>query len=209
MIKNTSYRVKSDVNTEEERLYYQIEEGAYVTTSTGVWTVWNGEWRKIYPSAGEGSGLGWVRYDDTVYTEENKFSLANGVKVTLPNNAGNIIRSHTGVDYYDSSTQKVTAEYENDLYMATVVFKYSAPNANQTFLRLQLEGGNGTPYERLGEDIEIGKGNDVMHEFHSVFQYYADSSFLTNGATWKITALGGTAQLWDIIFFISKVQSYA
>jgi hypothetical protein len=209
MIKNTSYKVQSDVDSEEVRLAYQIEEGAYVTTSAGVWTVWNGEWRKIYPSAGIGSGLGWVRYDDTVYTEANKFSLADGVKVTLPNNAGNIIRSHTGVDYYNSSTQKVTAEYENDLYMATVVFKYSAPNANQTFLRLQLEGGNGTPYERLGEDIQIGKGNDVMHEFHSVFQYYADSAFLTNGATWKITSTGGTAVLWDIILFISKVQSYA
>ena len=36
---NTSYRTKADINTEEERLYYNIEEGAYVTTSAGVWTV--------------------------------------------------------------------------------------------------------------------------------------------------------------------------
>jgi hypothetical protein len=206
---NTSYRVKADVDSEETRLSYNIEEGAYVTTSSGVWTVQNGEWRKIYPHGGTGSGLGWVRYDDTVYTEANKFDLALDTKVTIPNNAGNVVRSHADVDYYDSSTEKVTAEYENDLYLATLVFKYAAPNANRTFLRVQLEGGNGTPYERLGQDINLAKGNDVMHEFHSVFQYYADSSFLTNGATWKITAFGGTAELWDIIFFISKVQSYA
>ena len=209
MIKNTSYKVQSDVNTEEERLYYQVEEGAYVTTSAGVWTVWNGEWVKLYPQAGEYTGLGWTRYDDTVYTSSNKLALADGVQVTLPNNGGNIVRSYTGIDYYDNSTQKVLADTLNNVYLFTVTFKYSAPNANQTFLRLQLEGGNGTPYERVGQDITVGKGNDVTHEFHSVFQYYVDSEFVTNGATWKLTAEGGTAVVWDIIYFIQKTQSYA
>jgi hypothetical protein len=91
--------------------------------------------------------------------------------------------------------------------MATVVFKFSSPNANQTFLRLQLEGGNGTPYERLGSDIALPKGNDVEHEFHMVFQYYADDEFVSNGSQWKITANGGSASVWDIIFFISKLQN--
>ena len=40
---NTSYKVQADINTEEERLYYAIEDGAYVTTSAGVWT--SLEWR--------------------------------------------------------------------------------------------------------------------------------------------------------------------
>jgi hypothetical protein len=92
--------------------------------------------------------------------------------------------------------------------MATVIFKYSAPNANHTFLRLQLEGGNETPYERLGNDISLGKGNNVTHEFHQVFQYYADESFVDNGSQWEITATGGVASIWDIIFFISKIQGY-
>jgi hypothetical protein len=206
---NTSYRTKADVNTEEERLYYNIEEGAYVTTSAGVWTVWNGEWVKLYPQSGAGSGLGWTRYDDTVYIESNKLSLTDGAQVTLPNNGGNIVRSYSGIDYYDTSTQKVLGDTLNDVYLMTVVFKASAPNANQTFLRLQLEGGNGTPYERVGVDVNFAKGNDVMHEFHQVFQYYTDSAFISSGATWKLTSTGGTAQVWDIIFFISKVQSYA
>ena len=72
---NTSYRTKADVNTEEERLYYNIEEGAYVTTSAGVYTVWNGEWVKLYPQGGVDSGLGWVRYDDSTYTSSNKLTL--------------------------------------------------------------------------------------------------------------------------------------
>jgi hypothetical protein len=139
MIKNTSYKVQADVDSEEIRLAYNIEEGAYVTTSAGVWTVWNGEWRKIYPHGGTGSGLGWARYDDNQYTSLNKLSLSDGVEVTLPNNASNIVTSHTGVEYYDGS--KIQAEYENDLYMMTVVFKASAANANSTFLTLNLQGG--------------------------------------------------------------------
>jgi hypothetical protein len=205
---NTSYKVQADVDSEEVRLQYQIEEGAYVTTSTGVWTVYDGAWVKIYPQAGDSTGIGWTRYDDTVYTSENKLALADGVKVTVPNNGGNIVRSYTGIDYYNTTTQKVLGQTANNVYVFTVTFKYSAPNANQTFLRLQLEGGNGAPYERVGQDINVGKGNDATHEFHSVFQYYVDSDFVTNGATWKLTATGGTASVWDIIYFIQKTQSY-
>jgi hypothetical protein len=135
---NTSYKVKSDVNTEEERLYFNIEDGAYVTTSAGVWTIWNGEWVKLYPQSGTGSGLGWTRYDDTVYTSENKLTLADGVEVVLPNNGGNIYRSYEGIDYYDPATQRVLGDNANDVYLFTVVFKVSSANANQTFLRASV-----------------------------------------------------------------------
>ncbi len=206
-IKNTSYRVKSDINSEEERLSYNIEEGAYVTTSAGIWSVYNGEWVKIYPKGGVGSGLGWARYDDTNWISSNKLPLLDGVSVILNNNAGNVVLSDDSINYYNNSTYKVLADNENELYMVTVVFKYSAPNANQTYIRLQLEGGNGTPYERLGSDIPFPKGNDITHEYHQVFQYYADSSFVNNGSQWKITSNGGNANVWDIIFFISKIQN--
>ena len=206
---NTSYKVQSDVNTEEERLYFNIEDGAYVTTSAGVWTIWNGEWVRLYPQSGAGSGLGWTRYDDTVYTSENKLTLADGVEVVLPNNGGNIYRSYEGIDYYDPSTQKVLGDNANDVYLFTVVFKVSAPNANQTFLRLQLDSISGTPYERVGEDFGFIRGNNVAHEFHQVFQYYITPDFIASGSNWKINAIGGTAQIWDITYFIQKTQSYA
>ena len=209
MIYNTAYKIKVDNATDEERLLYNIEEGAFVTTASGVWTVYGGEWVKIFPQSGAGSGLGWTRYDDTVYDVDNKLSLTDGNQVTLPNNGGNVVRSYTGIDYYNSSTQKVLGDSLNDVYAMTVVFKCSASNANQTFLRLQLEGGNGTPYERVGQDFAFSKGNDVLHEFHSVFQYYVDSAFITSGATWKITSTGGVASVWDVIYFIQKTQSYA
>jgi len=209
MIKNTSYKVQSDVNTEEERLYYQIEEGAYVTTAAGVWTVWNGEWVKLYPQSGVGSGTGWARYDDGEWTSASKFPLLQDAEVVLPNNGASVYRSYTGVDYYNSTTKKVLADAENDTYVMTLVFKYQAPNANQTYLEIHFEGGNGTPYDRIRDTITFPKGNDVTHDFHRVFQWYADSDFVDLGATWKITASGGSATVWDIIFFIQKTQSYA
>ena len=207
-ILNTSYKVQADVNTDAERLAYNIENGAYVTTESGVWTVQNGNWVKLYPSGGQGSGVGWARYDDDTYTAENKLNLVQDVSTVLTNNASNIVKSETSINYYNPLTSKILADKKDELYMATVIFKYSAPNANHTFIRLQLEGGNETPYERLGNDISLGKGNNVTHEFHQVFQYYVDQSFVDNGSQWEITATGGVASIWDIIFFISKIQGY-
>jgi len=209
MVKNTSYKVHAGTSTDAERLTYNIEDGAYVTTESGVWTVYNGEWVKLYPQSGAGTGLGWTRYDDGAFTEASKLTLADGVSIEMPNNAASVYKSYDGIDYYNGITRKVLADNLNDVYLMTIVFKCSAPNANQTFLRLQLDATNGTPYERVGVDIPFPKGNDTAHEFHQVFQYYADQNFVENGSNWKIVATGGAAQIWDIVFFIQKTQSYA
>lgn len=207
MVKNTSYKVHAGTTTDAERLTYNIEEGAYVTTESGVWTVYNNAWVKVYPQAGEGTGIGWTRYDDTQYTSLNKLSLVDEVEINLPNNAINAYRSYSGIDYYNGT--RILADNLNDVYVLTVAFKCSAENANQTYLRIQLDAENGTPYERVGVDVSFPKGNDIEHEFHQVFQYYADQNFVDNGSLLKLTPTGGTAKVWDIIYFIQKTQSYA
>ena len=206
---NTSYKVHAHQTTDAKRELFNIEEGAMVTTESGIWQVYNGAWRKIYPQSGIGSGLGWTRYDDDQYTSLSKLSLADGVEITLPNNAANTYRSYTGIDYYNGTTKRVLADNLNDVYIMTIAFKCSSANANQTYLRLQLDAENGTPYERVGVDIAFPKGNDVAHEFHQVFQYYADQNFVDNGSFVKVTSTGGTAKIWDVIYFIQKTQSYA
>ena len=80
---NTSYKVQVDVDTDTIRNQYNIEEGAYVTTESGVWTVFGGEWVKLYPQSGVGSGLGWARYDDGLYTSSNKLELLDGIEISL------------------------------------------------------------------------------------------------------------------------------
>ena len=206
---NTSFKVHAHQTTDAKRELFNIEEGAMVTTESGIWQVYNGAWRKIYPQSGIGSGLGWTRYDDDQYTSLSKLSLADGVEITLPNNAANTYRSYSGIDYYNGTTKRVLADNLNDVYVLTIAFKCSSANANQTYLRLQLDAENGTPYERVGVDIAFPKGNDVAHEFHQVFQYYADQNFVDNGSFIKVTSTGGTAKIWDVIYFIQKTQSYA
>jgi hypothetical protein len=207
-ILNTSYKVQADVNTDAERLAYNIENGAYVTTESGVWTVYNGNWVKLYPHAAIETGLGWVRYDDGLYTSENKLTLSSGVETTLTNNGANIVRSQEGLDYYNPTTSKLIATTQKDVYITTVVFNYSASNASQAFMHLNLENTGTTPYDRLKTDILFPKGNNETHEFHGVFQYYVDQDFIDNGSSWKVTADGSTCKIWDIIFFISKIQGY-
>lgn len=205
---NTSYKVQVDVDTDVIRNQYNIEEGAYVTTESGVWTVFNGAWVKLYPQGGVGSGLGWARYDDSQYTSLNKLTLVQDTEVELPNNANTSYRSYAGVDYYNGTTRRVSADAANETYIMTVVFKASAANANSTYLEMNFMGENGTPYDRIRQTISFPKGNDVAHDYHGVFQYYADENFALNGSWWEIVSIGGSAQIWDIIYFIQKTQSY-
>jgi hypothetical protein len=209
MIKNTSYKVQSDVNTEGERLYYQIEEGAYVTTSAGVWTVWNGEWRKIYPQAGVATGIGWARYMDSQYTEASPLSLADGVSTLLSNNKATVIRSDSSVEYYENGVnQKIIGDHLNDVYIITIEFKAQAVNANQTHLDLSIQNGGGV-IENIDIALAFIKGNATTQIFHNIFQYYIDQSFLDNGASVYVESNGGTSTVWDIEYFIQKTQSYA
>ena len=206
---NTSFKVHASTTTDAERLTYNIEEGAMVTTESGIWQVYNSAWRKLYPQSGVGSGLGWVRYDDNQYTSESKLNLADGVEVTLTNNGASVVRSESGIDYYNTTTNELIATTVNDVYLMTVVFNYSAANANQTYMHLNLDDAGSTPYSRLKQDIIFPKGNDVDHHYHGMYQYYVDQDFIDNGSSWKVTADGGTAKIWDIIYFIQKTQSYA
>lgn len=159
-----------------------------------------------------GSGLlGWARYDDTQYTTSSAFtaSVVAGEQ-TLPNNAGNKIETHlhSTISFYNEANQKIQVENDADVYMCTVTFKAKTPNANGTHIRVQLDSTGTTPYERVGKDLFFGKGNDVWHEYHEVFQYYADSDFLTNGNRWKVQSFGDTVYIADIIIFIQRTQNH-
>jgi len=155
--------------------------------------------------------LGWARYDDTQYTTSSVYTLTVAAgEQRLPNNAGNTIETHlhSDVSFYNSGSGKIQVENDGDVYMCTVVFKAKSANVNGTSMRLQLDSTSGTPYERVGKDLFFGKGNDVWHEFHEVFQYYADSDFITNGNRWNIQAFGNTVSIANVIFFIQRTQNH-
>jgi hypothetical protein len=204
--KNTAIKVQTDIVSDVERLTYAIEEGSIVQTETGYWIVRDGAWVNLNTS--DAQGLGWARYDDGQYTSSNKLTFADGVAALLPNNAADVNwYLNDPFALYAPMTGRVYGLKENDTYIFTVVFKASAANAQQTYGELRLEGGNGTPYERLASTINFPRGNAVEHPFHQVFQYYVDEDFITNGNFWQLTAVGGDILVWDIIFFIQRTQS--
>ena len=204
--RNSSYRVHVQDTTEAEVASVNIENGAMLRTDSALYMGHNNQNVVVYPQ-NVITVNGWARYDDTIYTSSNKLALADGVEVVLPNNAGAVYRSHPSITFYNGTTNKVLAINENDVYQITVVFRYSAANANQTYLSMHFQGGNGTPYDRIKSDITFAKGNEVTHDFHQMFQYYADASFVENGTDWRVTANGGSANIWDIIYFIQRTQN--
>ena len=203
---NSAYKVHVEHTNQAEVDAVNIEDGAMLHTTDALYMGHNGSNVVVYPQ-NVITVNGWARYDDTIYTSSNKLALSDGVEVVLPNNAGAVYKSHPSINFYNGTTKKVLAINENDVYQITVVFRYSAANANQTYLSMHFQGGNGTPYDRIKSDITFAKGNDVTHDFHQMFQYYADASFVANGTDWRVTANGGSALIWDIIYFIQRTQN--
>ena len=204
MSKNTAYRVHVEDVAQSVVDNVNIENGAMLRTSDALYMGHNGQNVVVYPQGGTTS-LGWARYDDTQYTSAAKLSLADGVEVHLTNNGGNVYRSHSSIDFYNTSTNKLLGINENDVYITTIVFNASAPNANQTHLDIRMVGAG--DIERVHQTIGFYKGNDTTQNFHQMFQYYTDSTFVSDGVDIKIMADGGSATVWDIIFFIQRTQN--
>jgi hypothetical protein len=203
---NSAYKVHVQETTEANKDSVNIEQGAMQVTDEALYMGFNGSNVIVYPQTGT-RNLGWARYNDGQYTSASKLSLADGALTLLPNNAASVVRSDSSIAFYNSTTGKVLGTAMNDVFMLTIVFKASAANANQTYLTIEMDNINGTEYSRLSEDLTFPRGNDAEHNFHNVFQYYVDADFVSNGATWRIKATGGTAQVWDIIYFIQRTQN--
>jgi hypothetical protein len=202
--KNTSYKVHVQHTDQSEVDNVNIESGAMLHTNDALYMGHGGSNVIVYPQGGT-TQLGWARYDDTTYTSSNKLSLSDGVEVKLPNNGGAIYRSHSSIDFYNSTSQKLLGLNENDVYVTTIVFNVSSPNANQTHIDLRMVGSG--DIERVHKTMAFFKGNDTAQNFHEVFQYYTDSTFVSDGVDVKISSIGGSASVWDIIFFIQRTQN--
>lgn len=156
--------------------------------------------------------LGWARYDDTQYTTSSAFSLTTGAgEQILPNNGGNTIETHlhSNVSFYNTGSQTIQVENSGDVYMCTIVFDAKTTNATGTYLRIQLDSNGTTPYERVGKDLFFPKGNNTWHEFHEVFQWYADDDFVANGNVWRVQAFEHNVDIANIIFFIQRTQNHS
>jgi len=204
-MKNTAFKVHVGNATQTEVDDVNIEQGAMLVTDESLFMGFNGEQVRVYPPQSDKMGLGWARYDDTQYTSVSPFNFTT-TAFTVPNNKGNVIDSHiySEIDYYAGN--KLKAEFENDVYIITIAFKAQISNANG-YVDLYLEGGNGTPYDRVKDTITFPKGANSEHTFAKTFQYYADEDVVTNGLSVKMKA-SHSGNIHDVIYFIQRTQNH-
>lgn len=147
---------------------------------------------------------GWNRFDDGQYTDVSPLTINDGQTVTLTND-GVKFQAAYGTDvFYNDATSTVLAINQDDTYMITVTFRAAASNASSGHMDISMTGPAG--YDRISETLKFAKGNGVAQNFHLVYQYYADADFVANGAQFELTADGTTIDVWDIIYFIQRVQ---
>jgi len=204
-MKNTAFKVHVQESTQTEVDDVNIEQGAMLVTDESLFMGFNGEQVRVYPPQSDKMGLGWARYDDTQYTSELPYSFTT-TDFVVPNNAGNVIDTHihSEIEYYSSN--KVKAEFDGDVYVITIAFKAQISNANG-YVDIYLEGGNGTPYDRIRDTITFPKGNNVEHTFAKTFQFYADEDVVINGLSVKMGA-SHSGQIHDVIYFIQRTQNH-
>ena len=202
---NTAYKVHIQEATQNEVDSVNIEQGAMLVTDEALFMGFNNEQVRVYPPQSDKMGLGWARYDDTQYTTASPYSF-NTTAFIVPNNSGNIINSHIHSDAAFYSTNKLRAEFENDVYIVTISFKAKISNANG-HIELYLQDGGATPYDKVRDIITFPKGNNVEHSYAKTFQYYADADFVANGLNVKMLA-SHSGQLHDVIYFIQRTQNH-
>ena len=147
---------------------------------------------------------GWNRFDDDQYTSVSPLEVFEGTPVVLPNDGVKFSDSYGSAVFYNPAASEILAINEDDTYIITVTFKAASSNAANSYMDLSLSGPAG--YDRISETLTFPKGNNVPHNFHKVYQYYADADFITNGAQLEIEVVGATAEVYDIIYFIQRVQ---
>ena len=191
---NTAYKVNCD--TLETESGKTIENGTLHVYDNRLKVHLNNEIKEV----GLAEVNAWGRYDDTQYTSASSFAFTTA-EFTLPNNAGNVV-SNTEFPFYNGT--KLLSENTNDVYIITIAFKAKINNANGHF-ELYLQGGNGTPYDRVKDIVIFPKGNNIEHAYAKTFQFYADADVVTNGLSIKATA-SDNGEIYDVIYFIQRTN---
>jgi len=148
---------------------------------------------------------GWARYDSAESFSSSPMDITDGnYGIPIMSLAANQLinpYSHDNGKLFEFNSADV-----NSTYVITIVFKASAANANQTHIDLNFISGS-TDYERLSKSIGFFKGNNLVENFHEVFQIYVDGDLVTHGLSPRFYAQGGNLKLGDAIYFIQKTQT--
>jgi len=147
----------------------------------------------------------WARYDFyESFDRGTEFSINDGAFFQPINVLYSTIMSGFNPFHYTNGRFEFSQSDKNKVYTLTVVFKASAPNANQTHIDIAFTAQG--DYSRLGKSIGFYKGNGTVQNFHEMFQFYVDQDLIDWGLQVNIGADGGSVFVGDVIYFINELK---
>lgn len=149
--------------------------------------------------------LGFQRIDDSQFTDISPLEITDGNTATVLTNNGLKYSLLVGSNSFFDGNGRINPEKENDVYQLSVVFNIISDNTNNGHIDLYIGGPNGD-YERIKKTITFAKGNGDVQNIYESFSFYADADFIQQGAKIYVDSFGSNVKIFDIIFFINRVQ---
>ena len=148
---------------------------------------------------------GWGSYKDTIYTQANKFSIAQNTQVVVPNNGATKIENQlpTGVTtLYNTSNQKITPVNATSLYGVRVRFKVVNSGTTTDFISVSLEKAT-TDVPFTDDKVLRADVSPQSIDINTIV--YSDDTALSNGFTVRLKSGASAIQIYDVEFIISKL----
>lgn len=150
---------------------------------------------------------GWADYVDTQYTSIAPFTVLEGTKVTLPNNAGSIVDPQKPTDistFYDSVNRRITGR-NGDGLLITIEFIVRPTSNAQTRVKTSIDigGAIGEIYQR---ELFLTKGDGVDHFYLTTTNAYTLGTWEANGGEVLIEAIGGGVEIYGIRYVLARTH---
>ncbi len=155
------------------------------------------------------SNHGWAQYADGTYTSSSPLVVNQGVKVTLPNDASNVIDTHLPAgttSFYDGITNTVTPDNVGNSYSIRIDFDcYTTSNTGYGEISLDVGGA-------IGEILNIpvnfprGTGSSNVRVFSRTSLLYSLDTFVSTGGVLSYESIRGNTSIYNIVYVIAKTS---
>lgn len=149
---------------------------------------------------------GWAQYTDTQYTDVSPFAITADTKVTLPNNAGDVLDIQKPLyipTFYDEVGQVITGR-NGDGISWSIELKV-VPSVSADFVELSIDIG-GAVGEIYTSDYAFPKGANVVRNIiYAIPSAYTLGTWEANGGAVKIVS-NGACDIYGIRYVITQTH---
>ena len=161
-----------------------------------------------YTTASVNAGTGWAQYGDTQYTNLSPFVITSGTEVNIPNNAGSNIVNHLppNVSSLYNGTD-ILAQNSGDGYIWRLAFTgFSSAAQGEYAVKMDISAARDGSGIILATPVKMlkGSGSGNASIYSMEFDGYSLSTFIANGARFRIESISGNLSMYNITYFIKR-----